>query len=82
MTNLKQIQEDKDDWARESAVMGQIYRRSLCTLAAAIGNDCNAGLFARREAAQLSAGRILFTENGKSDRGMILQPSLDHCRFL
>ncbi|KAH6716319.1 heterokaryon incompatibility protein-domain-containing protein, partial [Leptodontidium sp. MPI-SDFR-AT-0119] len=72
------IQEDKDDWARESAVMGQIYRRSLCTLAAAIGNDCNAGLFARREAAQLSAGRILFTENGKSDRGMILQPSLDH----
>ncbi|KAH9216216.1 heterokaryon incompatibility protein-domain-containing protein [Leptodontidium sp. 2 PMI_412] len=67
------IQEDKDDWARESAVMGQIYRRSLCTLAAAIGNDCNAGLFARREAAQLSAGRILVELSTLSTRGWVMQ---------
>ncbi|KAH7390220.1 heterokaryon incompatibility protein-domain-containing protein, partial [Cadophora sp. MPI-SDFR-AT-0126] len=72
------IQEDAEDWGRESAVMGQIYRKSLCTLAAAVGNDCNTGLFKRREAAELSASRMLFIEGGQSDRGLILQPSLDH----
>ncbi|KAG4443507.1 hypothetical protein IFR05_000980 [Cadophora sp. M221] len=72
------IQEDKEDWARESAVMGQIYRKSLCTLAAVIGNDCNSGLFAIREAAQIPATRILFTEGERSDQGLILHPSLDH----
>ncbi|KAH7312022.1 heterokaryon incompatibility protein-domain-containing protein [Rhexocercosporidium sp. MPI-PUGE-AT-0058] len=72
------IQEDKDDWERESAVMGQIYRKSLCTLAAAIGKDCNGGLFAVREAAQLPASRLLFAEGGQSDRGLFLKPSVDH----
>ena len=75
-----QIQEDTEDWAKESAVMGRIYRKSLCTLAAALGTDCNSGLFTRREAAELVASRMLFLEGGNSDRGMILQPNLDHCR--
>ncbi|KAH9213812.1 hypothetical protein DL95DRAFT_409975 [Leptodontidium sp. 2 PMI_412] len=74
----KTIQEDKEDWARESAVMGQIYRKSLCTLAAVIGNYCNSGLFAVREAAQIPVSRILLTEGGRSDRGLILHPNLDH----
>lgn len=60
--------------------MGQIYRKSLCTLAGAIGKDCNKGLFAVREAAHLPASRLLFTEGGQSDRGLVLQPSLDHCK--
>ncbi|KAK0105330.1 hypothetical protein ONS96_004725 [Cadophora gregata f. sp. sojae] len=75
---MTQIQEDAEDWAKESAVMGQIYRKSLCTLAAAVGTDCNTGLFTLRQAAELSASRILFIEGDKSDRGLILQPSLDH----
>ncbi|KAG4431112.1 hypothetical protein IFR05_013399 [Cadophora sp. M221] len=73
------IQGDEDDWARESAVMGQIYRQSFCTLAAVIGVDCNSRLFTRREAAERSVSRMLFAEGGQSDLGMILEPSLDHC---
>ena len=76
-----QIQEDAEDWAKESAVMGRIYRKSLCTLAAAVGSDCDSGLFTRRDAAEIAASRMLFVEGGNSNRGFILQPSLDHCQY-
>ena len=49
--------------------MGRIYRKSLCTLAAALGTDCNSGLFTRREAAELVASRMLFLEGGNSVQG-------------
>lgn len=73
-----QTQGDHEDWARESAIMGQVYRKSLCTIAACVGDDCNSGLFTRREAAELPARRVMFTEGGNSGRGITLHPQVDH----
>ncbi|KAL2065728.1 hypothetical protein VTL71DRAFT_3398 [Oculimacula yallundae] len=73
------IQGDKNDWSKESGVMGQIYRRSLFTIAACIGDDCAGGLFNRREAANLPAHRPFFTQGtGELAHGFILEPKVEH----
>ncbi|OCL03224.1 HET-domain-containing protein [Glonium stellatum] len=41
------IQDDRDDWARESANMAAIYHGSLLTLAATRAESSSAGMFAR-----------------------------------
>lgn len=73
-----EIQGDKDDWLRESGTMGLVYRRSICTIAASVGTDCESGLLQRREAAQLPINRLMFAEGRSSDQGFILEPKLDH----
>ena len=42
------IQDSKDDWAKESAVMGGIYQNSLCTITAAAADNADGGCFSAR----------------------------------
>lgn len=42
------LQDSVDDWASESAIMGDIYRTSSCTIAALAANDSNGGLYRLR----------------------------------
>ena len=39
------IQDDEDDWARESAVMNKVYMNSLCTIAADASQCAYGGIF-------------------------------------
>ncbi|KAK7926606.1 heterokaryon incompatibility protein-domain-containing protein [Apiospora marii] len=43
------VQDDAQDWARESAMMASIYRNAYLTLAATAANDGSEGLFKRRK---------------------------------
>lgn len=43
------IQDSRDDWQTESALMGDIYRNSLCNIAAAISRDGQGGCFFQRD---------------------------------
>jgi Heterokaryon incompatibility protein (HET) len=42
------IQDSPADWETESAIMGDIYRGSECTIAASGAEDCHGALFAER----------------------------------
>ncbi|KAH7077394.1 heterokaryon incompatibility protein-domain-containing protein, partial [Paraphoma chrysanthemicola] len=42
------IQDSNEDWVRESALMGEIYRNSACTIAALGAKDSNGGCFQER----------------------------------
>jgi hypothetical protein len=44
------IQDDLEDWARESSKMASIYQNSYLTLAATVANDGSEGLFKARDA--------------------------------
>ena len=41
------VQDDKDDWARESSRMSTVYRNACITLSGAVSKDGDAGLFRR-----------------------------------
>ena len=43
------IQGSKDDWAKESATMGDIYQNSLCTITAAAADNADGGCFSARK---------------------------------
>lgn len=42
------IQDSKDDWARESSVMGEVYSKATLTIAATGSETSNSGIFFRR----------------------------------
>jgi Heterokaryon incompatibility protein (HET) len=42
------IQDDNDDWQRESATMSKVYGLATCTIAAALGGDGDDGCFTTR----------------------------------
>jgi hypothetical protein len=42
------VQDDEEDWKRESKVMGRIYQRAQVTIAASDANDSTEGLFFAR----------------------------------
>ncbi|KAF9540927.1 HET-domain-containing protein, partial [Agrocybe pediades] len=42
------IQDSKEHWQTESAIMGDIYRGSVCTIAALGAKDCGTGCFTER----------------------------------
>jgi hypothetical protein len=46
------IQDSEDDWRRESAMMGDIYRNASCCIAALSGHDSQAGCFMQRNPIQ------------------------------
>jgi hypothetical protein len=46
------VQDDPQDWLRESALMGEIFANSYCTLAATSAKDSNGGLFLPRTVSQ------------------------------
>jgi len=43
------VQDDHEDWIRESALMSKVYSRSLCTIAAAHAIDGREGCFSQRD---------------------------------
>lgn len=43
------LQDDEDDWQRESQRMGKIFQNATCTIAATAARHCNEGLFLGRE---------------------------------
>lgn len=45
------VQDDKGDWARESALMASVYRNALCNIAATAAEDSRGGLFHQRSQA-------------------------------
>jgi hypothetical protein len=42
------VQDDQDDWSRESATMSKVYGLATCTIAAALDGNGNDGCFANR----------------------------------
>lgn len=53
------IQDSDEDWKRESAVMGQIYGHSDCTIAATGSADSNGGCFVTRNPLELQPCKII-----------------------
>jgi Heterokaryon incompatibility protein (HET) len=43
------LQNDKDDWDRESVQMHQVYSNSYCNLSATAATDCDPGLYFKRD---------------------------------
>ncbi|KAL9616775.1 MAG: hypothetical protein Q9160_008400 [Pyrenula sp. 1 TL-2023] len=59
------IQDDEDDWLKESALMGEVYRNGACNLAAsAAATGISEGLFADRDPSVLSAAFVTFERKG------------------
>ncbi|KAJ8130589.1 hypothetical protein O1611_g3038 [Lasiodiplodia mahajangana] len=52
------VQDDPDDWARESAIMAKIYGLSACTIVAASSGSFLGGMFATRNQYQVRPCRI------------------------
>ena len=53
------IQDSDEDWKHESAVMGQIYGHSDCTIAATGSADSNGGCFVTRNPLELQPCKII-----------------------
>ena len=51
------IQDSKEDWARQSAMMAAIYENALCTIAAAGATDAHGGCFAARDPLRITKCR-------------------------
>lgn len=47
------VQDDAEDWRKESAVMGEIYERAYCTIAGSSAIDGSVGLFISRPAQEV-----------------------------
>ncbi|OAL56187.1 HET-domain-containing protein [Pyrenochaeta sp. DS3sAY3a] len=52
------IQDDSDDWARESATMSKVYGLSTCTIAAANSGSGSSGCFANRNQYRVRPCRV------------------------
>ncbi|KAK4197957.1 heterokaryon incompatibility protein-domain-containing protein [Triangularia verruculosa] len=52
------VQDSKDDWIKESAIMGQIYRCSALNISAGGAEDSTSGCFATREPLQHRACKL------------------------
>jgi hypothetical protein len=52
------IQDSKNDWETEAAIMGHIYQTAFATFAATFGSNGNAGLFQSRSHSSLEPCRI------------------------
>jgi len=52
------LQDSKDDWAKEAAVMGNVYRLSYLTLYALSSPDCSHGMLVRRQSLTSAATQL------------------------
>jgi hypothetical protein len=52
------VQDDQDDWLRESATMGQVYGLSTCTIAATLGGNGDDGCFTTRNQCKVRPCKI------------------------
>ncbi|KAL9112220.1 MAG: hypothetical protein Q9187_007804, partial [Circinaria calcarea] len=65
------VQDSDEDWMRESAMMGQIYSFSQCTIAATGSSNSHGGCFVKRKPLELQpcriSGNILSAQNASED---------------
>src|SRR5271154_7113046 len=63
------IQDSEDDWRHESAMMGEVYRNSWCTIAAARASNSNMGCYVDRNPVPLRIcklpGNLFSTDPGE-----------------
>ncbi|KAH8687932.1 heterokaryon incompatibility protein-domain-containing protein [Tricladium varicosporioides] len=62
------IQDDRKDWEFEAVMMHQYYKQSLLTIAAAAGNNSDAGLFQDRDGLNNRPVKLQFTDINSSSR--------------
>ncbi|KAF2836032.1 hypothetical protein M501DRAFT_997254 [Patellaria atrata CBS 101060] len=74
MLKIQPTASDKGDWEKEARVMGEVYQKSLCTIAACIGDSCDGNLFTLRKAAKICPQSCLVAENSEMERGIHLKP--------
>jgi len=60
------IQDSTEDWSRESSIMGMIYQRSVCTIAALAAQNSHQGCFTKRNPLYYRHCRVL----GDSAKGV------------
>ncbi|KAK3693334.1 heterokaryon incompatibility protein-domain-containing protein, partial [Podospora appendiculata] len=66
------VQDDPDDWCRESLRMASIYLNAACTIAAHVASDDDAG-FLTKSFAPLAAARVRHGTSYIQDRGWVFQ---------
>ncbi|KAI1369914.1 heterokaryon incompatibility protein-domain-containing protein [Xylaria arbuscula] len=62
------IQDSIEDWGREAGTMGNVYRYSICTIAAAAATNPHDGFFVERDARSFTPCQIVPT--GRNGRGV------------
>src|SRR5207248_2982479 len=65
------IQDDRDDWAKESPKMGLIYTNAILTIAASAARDSSCGLFSHRtgaDGADLVSTAVPFYDSSRGGR--------------
>ncbi|KAF2005644.1 HET-domain-containing protein [Amniculicola lignicola CBS 123094] len=75
------IQDDADDWARESSTMHQVYRNGICNIAACSGLNPTDSLFTNREP-DTSEGIVVENVFRDQTATLILIPDWVHPTFL
>jgi hypothetical protein len=70
------IQDSKEDWSREAAVMGDIYWNSTCTIAAVAARDSHEGCFHERNALSFLPCQLVPESEGVA--GIYVQSGRNH----
>jgi hypothetical protein len=70
------IQDSKEDWSREAAVMGDIYWNSTCTIAAVAARDSHEGCFQERNALSFLPCQLVPESEGVA--GIYVQSGRNH----
>jgi hypothetical protein len=73
------IQDSTDDWTRESAMMGEVYKNSWCNIAATGFADGQAGLYVHRNPAALYPRK--FGIDIRDEEGNGRRPLSDHGKY-
>lgn len=68
------LQDDEDDWRKESQKMGQIYQNATFTIAATAARHCNEGLFAKHPFVTEDFVSIPFKSGNDSLQGLYISP--------
>ncbi len=72
------LQDSEEDWAKESAMMGQVYSNAFCTLAASAAANATEGLFTKRDSRKTTPCILSWaSESGVSD-GVVIHPFLPY----
>jgi hypothetical protein len=66
------IQDDPNDWQKESALMGLVYSRSYCNLSATASDGSEKGLFFPRTIASMSSVKPYKVSHDRREAEMVL----------
>jgi len=73
------IQDSKEDWVAEAALMGSIYENSLCTIAASAAIDSNHGCFTNRDPIRFATCHV--AGSAPYQKGLFIQPPISRRTF-